>query len=119
MNISLENLDKVSAVLTIKLEKSDYAAKVETALKNFRKKANVPGFRPGQVPMPILKKRFGKDITAEEVNKMLGEKLYEYIKDNNLNVLGEPLPSLDYQPVLDFETMEEFTFKFDLSASLK
>ena len=115
MNISLENLDKVSAVLTIKLEKSDYAAKVETALKNFRKKANVPGFRPGQVPMPILKKRFGKDITAEEVNKMLGEKLYEYIKDNNLNVLGEPLPSLDYQPVLDFETMEEFTFKFDVA----
>lgn len=115
MNISLENLDKVSAVLTIKLEKADYEAKVETALKNFRKKANVPGFRPGQVPMAILKKRFGKDITAEEVNKLLGEKLYEYIREKELNILGEPLPSLDHQPELDFDTMEEFTFKFDVA----
>ncbi len=115
MNISLENLDKVSAVLTIKLEKADYEAKVETALKNFRKKANVPGFRPGQVPMTILKKRFGKDITAEEVNKLLGEKLYEYIRENDLNILGEPLPSLEYQPEMDFDTMEEFTFKFDVA----
>ena len=115
MNISLENLDKVSAVLTIKLEKADYEAKVETALKNFRKKANVPGFRPGQVPMAILKKRFGKDITAEEVNKLLGEKLYEYIRENDLNILGEPLPSLEYQPEMDFDTMEEFTFKFDVA----
>lgn len=115
MNISLENLDKVSAVLTIKLEKADYEAKVETALKNFRKKANVPGFRPGQVPMAILKKRFGKDITAEEVNKLLGEKLYEYIRENDLNILGEPLPSLEYQPEMDFNTMEEFTFKFDVA----
>ncbi|MBO5881256.1 MAG: trigger factor [Paraprevotella sp.] len=115
MNISLENLDKVSAVLTIKLEKADYEAKVETALKNFRKKANVPGFRPGQVPMTILKKRFGKDITAEEVNKLLGEKLYEYIRENDLNILGEPLPSLEYQPEMDFDTMEELTFKFDVA----
>lgn len=115
MNISLENLDKVSAVLTIKLEKADYEAKVETALKNFRKKANVPGFRPGQVPMAILKKRFGKDITAEEVNKLLGEKLYEYIRENDLNILGEPLPSLEYQPEMDFDTMGEFTFKFDVA----
>jgi trigger factor len=84
-------------------------------LKNFRKKANVPGFRPGQVPMAILKKRFGKDITAEEVNKLLGEKLYEYIRENDLNILGEPLPSLEYQPEMDFDTMEEFTFKFDVA----
>jgi trigger factor len=65
--------------------------------------------------MAILKKRFGKDITAEEVNKLLGEKLYEYIRENDLNILGEPLPSLEYQPEMDFDTMEEFTFKFDVA----
>ena len=115
MNYSLENIDKVSAVLTIEMEKADYADKVEKALKDFRKKANMPGFRPGQVPMGLLKKRFGKDIKAEEVNKLLGEKLYAYIKDNNLNILGEPLPSESRQQNIDFETMDDFSFAFDIA----
>ncbi len=115
MNISLENIDKVSAVLTIKMEKADYAERVEKALKDYRRKASLPGFRPGQVPMALLKKRFGKDITAEEVNKLLGEKLYAYIKDNKLNVLGEPLPSEGRQQNIDFDTMEEFSFAFDIA----
>ena len=115
MNISLENIDKVSAVLTIKVEKADYADRVEKALKDYRRKASLPGFRPGQVPMGLLRKRFGKDITAEEVNKLLGEKLYAYIKDNNLNVLGEPLPSEDRQQDIDFDTMDEFSFAFDIA----
>lgn len=115
MNISLENIDKVSAVLTISLEKADYADKVEAALKNYRKKASLPGFRPGQVPMGLLRKRFGKDVTAEEVNKLLHEKLYGYIKEQNLNILGEPLPSEDRQQNIDFDTMEEFSFAFDIA----
>lgn len=115
MNISLENVSKVSALLTIKIEKADYAAKVDTAMKNFRKKANMPGFRPGQVPMGMIKKRFGNDITAEEVNKLLGEKLYEYIRENKLNVLGEPLPNEEHQQNIDFATMDEFSFTFDLA----
>lgn len=115
MNISLENIDKVSAVLSIKMEKADYADKVEKALKDLRRKASIPGFRPGQVPMGLLKKRFGKDITAEEVNKLLREKLYAYIKENNLDILGEPLPSEDRQQDIDFNTMEEFSFAFDLA----
>ena len=115
MNISLENIDKVSAVLTIKMEKADYADRVEKALKDYRKKASMPGFRPGQVPMGLLRKRFGKDVTAEEVNKLLGEKLYAYIKDNNLNMLGEPLPSEDRQQHIDFDTMDEFSFAFDIA----
>ena len=115
MNISLENIDKVSAVLTIKMEKADYAERVEKALKDYRRKASLPGFRPGQVPMALLKKRFGKDITAEEVNKLLGEKLYAYIKDNKLNILGEPLPSEGRQQNIDFDTMEEFSFAFDIA----
>lgn len=115
MNISLENLDKVSAVLTVKMEKADYAAQVDKALKNYRKKANIPGFRPGQAPMSLLKKRFGNEVTAEEVNKLLGEKLYEYIRENNLNVLGEPMPSKDRQQDINFETMDSFEFVFDLA----
>ena len=115
MNISLENIDKVSAVLTIKMEKADYAERVEKALKDYRRKASLPGFRPGQVPMALLKKRFGKEITAEEVNKLLGEKLYAYIKDNKLNILGEPLPSEGRQQNIDFDTMDEFSFAFDIA----
>ena len=115
MNISLENIDKVSAVLTIKMEKADYAERVEKALKDYRRKTSLPGFRPGQVPMALLKKRFGKEITAEEVNKLLGEKLYAYIKDNKLNILGEPLPSEGRQQNIDFDTMEEFSFAFDIA----
>lgn len=115
MNISLENLDKVSALLTVKMEKADYAAKVDKALKDYRKKANIPGFRPGQAPMSLLKKRFGKEVTAEEVNKLLGEKLYEYIRENKLNVLGEPLPTEGRNQDIDFDTMEDFEFVFDLA----
>lgn len=115
MNISLENLDKVSALLTVKMEKADYAAKVDKALKDYRKKANIPGFRPGQAPMSLLKKRFGKEVTAEEVNKLLGEKLYEYIRENKLNVLGEPLPTEGRNQNIDFDTMEDFEFVFDLA----
>ncbi len=115
MNISLENVDKVSAVLTVKMERADYAEKVEAALKNFRKKANMPGFRPGQVPMGLLKKRFGTEITAEEVNKLLGEKLYGYIRENNVNMLGEPLPNEERQQPIDFDTMDSFEFVFDIA----
>lgn len=115
MNISLENIDKVSAVLTIKMEKADYADKVEKSLKDYRKKASIPGFRPGLAPLSLLKKRFGKEITAEEVNKLLGEKLYAYIKENNLNVLGEPLPNETRQQDIDFGTMDSFEFVFDLA----
>lgn len=115
MNISLENTSIVSALLTINIEKADYADRVEASLKNYRKKAAMPGFRPGQVPMGLLKKRFGKEVMAEEVNKLLGEKLYGYIKENNINMLGEPLPNEERQPKVDFDTMEDFVFVFDIA----
>lgn len=115
MNISFENVDKVNALLTIKLEKADYEEKVTAALKDFRKKANMPGFRPGQVPMGLLKKRFGTEITAEEVNKILGHEIYKYIHEQNIKILGEPLPDEEKQPEVDFQTMEDFTFIFDVA----
>lgn len=114
MNIKVENVDKVNALLTITLEKADYEEKVAAALKDFRKKASLPGFRPGLVPMGLLKKRFGTSVTADEVNKIVGSEIYKYIREQKLNVLGEPLPNEEKQPRIDFETMDEFTFVFDL-----
>lgn len=115
MNVSLQNIDKVSALLTVKLEKADYQEKVDKALKNFRQNAQMPGFRKGMVPMRLVKKMYGKSATAEEVNKLLSETVYNYIQDNKVNILGEPLPNEDKQPVIDFDTMEEFEFLFDIA----
>ena len=84
MNISFENPDKVNGLLTITVEEPDYAANVEKTLKDYRKKANVPGFRPGMVPMGLIKRQFGASVKMDEVNKFIGEQLYKYVKDNNM-----------------------------------
>ena len=115
MNVSLQNFDKVSALLTVKLEKADYQEKVDKALKSFRQKAQMPGFRKGMVPMSLVKKMYGKSALAEEVNNLLSETVYKYIQDNKLSVLGEPLPNEDKQPAIDFDTQEEFEFLFDIA----
>ena len=115
MNVSLQNIDKVSALLTVKLEKADYQEKVDKSLKSLRQKAQVPGFRPGMVPMSLVKKMYGKSVIAEEVNKALSEAVYKYIQDNNVSILGEPLPNEDKQPEIDFDTLEEFEFLFDIA----
>ena len=115
MNVSFQNIDKVSALLTVKLEKADYQEKVEKALKTLRQKAQMPGFRKGMVPAGLVKKMYGKSVMAEEVNKILSEKVYDYLKSNNVNMLGEPLPNEEKQPAIDFDTMEEFEFVFDIA----
>ncbi len=115
MNVSFQNIDKVSGLLTVKLEKADYQEKVDKSLKTFRQKAQIPGFRKGMVPMSLVKKMYGKSVIAEEVNKLLSEKVYDYIKNNNVNMLGEPLPNEEKQQVIDFDTMEEFEFVFDIA----
>ncbi len=114
MNVSLQNIDKVSALLTVKLEKADYQEQVDKSLKTFRQKANVPGFRPGMVPLNLVKKMYGKAIMAEEVNKLVSDGIYNYIRENKINILGEPLPNETEQPVIDFDTQEDFDFVFDL-----
>ena len=115
MNVSFQNIDKVSGLLTVKLEKADYQEKVDKSLKTFRQKVQIPGFRKGMVPMSLVKKMYGKSVIAEEVNKLLSEKVYDYIKSNNVNMLGEPLPNEEKQQVIDFDTMEEFEFVFDIA----
>lgn len=113
MNISLQNVDKVNAKLTVKLEKADYQDKVEKALKNIRQKANIPGFRPGMVPMGLIKKQYGISVKADEVNKTLQEKVYEYLKENKVNMLGEPLP-VENQSI-DIATQDDIEFVFDIA----
>ncbi|MGI6219935.1 MAG: trigger factor [Bacteroidaceae bacterium] len=116
MNISLQNNDdNVSALLTVKMEKADYEAQYEKALKKYRQQARIPGFRPGMVPMNLIKKMYGKALKAEEVNKVLGEKVYGYIRENKVAILGEPLPNEDKQPQIDFDNQDEFEFLFDLA----
>lgn len=115
MNVSLQNIDKVSAELTVKLEKADYQEKVDKSLKSLRQKAQMPGFRKGMVPMSLVKKMYGKSVIAEEVNKVLQEAIYGYIRENKINILGEPLPNEEKQKPIDFDTMDAFEFVFDIA----
>ena len=117
MNISYDNSSKVSGVLTVAMEKADYQERVDKTLKSYRKKANIPGFRQGQVPMGLIKKQFGVSVVADEVNKLLGEKIYDYIKENKIQMLGEPMPNEEKQEPVDFEKEENFEFVFDIAVA--
>lgn len=114
MNVSQENTSKVSALIKIDIVKADYEEKVEKALRTYRQKANIPGFRKGMAPMGMIKKMVGKSILLEEINKLVSESLYNYIKGNKMNILGEPLPS-ESQAEIDFDKQEDFTFLFDVA----
>ncbi len=116
MNISFEAPDKINGLMTIVLETADYQPEVEKTLKDYRKRANIPGFRPGQAPMGMIKRQYGPSVKVEAVNKMLGEKLYEYVRENKIQMLGEPLPS-EKQEQLDFESDQPLTFKFDIAVA--
>ncbi len=115
MNVTKQEIDKLNAIIKIEIAKDDYETKVEKTLRDYRKKANVPGFRPGMVPMGMIKKMYGKAILGEEVNKLISEGLYDYIKDNDLNILGEPLPNETEQKEINFDTDETFEFAFDIA----
>ena len=115
MNVSLTNVDSVNAIIQVSVAKADYQEKYDTALKAFRKKANIPGFRPGTVPTGMVKKMYGKSILAEEINKLVGENLYKYIQENNLNVLGEPMGNEEKQQAIDFATEGDYDFFFDIA----
>ena len=116
MNITFEAPDKINGLMTITLESADYQPEVEKTLKDYRKRANIPGFRPGQAPMGMIKRQFGTSVKVDAVNKLLGEKLYEYVRENKIQMLGEPLPS-EQQEALDFESDKPLTFKFDIAVA--
>lgn len=114
MKISFESSDKVNGLLTLTVEEADYKDNVEKALKGYRKKANIPGFRPGQVPMGMIKRQFGMSVKVDEINKLIGEQIYNYVNDNKIKMLGEPLPSEKQTPV-DMEAAAPYTFMFDIA----
>ena len=117
MNIQFENPDKVNGLMTLTIEKADYEEKVEKALKNYRKRAQIPGFRPGMAPMSMIKRQYGMSVKVDEVNRLLGEKLYEYIRENKIQMLGEPLPNEEKQKPLDFEGDGPLEFVFDIAVA--
>ena len=116
MNITRKNKDSLNALVTINIEKDDYTKKVYKILTDYRKTANIPGFRKGQVPMGLVKKKYNKVVTAEEINKILQESLSNYLKDEKLDVLGSPIPV--EQDDIDWGN-ENFTFSFEIGLSPK
>ena len=116
MNIKFENEDKVNGLMTITVEESDFKEKVEKSLKDYRKKANVPGFRPGQVPMSMVKRMYGTAVKMDVINRAVGEQLYKYVQENNVKMLGEPLPH-DGNEAVDIEKDAPYTFQFDIAVA--
>lgn len=116
MNVTKNQLDECNAVLTINVKKEDIAENVSNKLKEYRKNANVPGFRKGNVPMGMIKKMYQSSIIAEELNQIVSKGLYEFISEEKLKVLGEPLPN-ENQDKIDFNNADEFNFLFDIATS--
>lgn len=116
MKITFENPDKINGLITLTVEQEDYKENVEKELKKLRRKANVPGFRPGMVPMGMIKKQYGMAAKMEQINRLVGEEMYKYIRENNIQMLGEPLPS-DKQEPQDLENDGPFTFIFDVAVA--
>lgn len=117
MNISRENTGDLTAILSVEIVEADYAEKVKKALNDLRKKANIPGFRTGMVPAGIVKKMYGKSVMADEVNKLLSDSLNQYMVDNKLDILGSPLPSIEKEDTINFDTQTDFLFHFDIGFS--
>ncbi len=115
MNISKKDINALNAELSITLSPIDYEAKVENAIKKAQKQATLPGFRAGKVPVSLIKKQYGKGILVEEVNKILNSTLQSYIVENNIDILGNPMPKNDN--VIDFEKQTEWTFNYEVGLS--
>ena len=115
MNISKKDINALNAELSITLSPIDYEAKVENALKKAQKQATLPGFRAGKVPVSLIKKQYGKGILVEEINKILNSTLQSYIAENNIDILGNPMPKNDN--AIDFEKQTEWTFNYELGLS--
>ncbi|HKK12120.1 MAG TPA: trigger factor [Flavobacteriaceae bacterium] len=111
MNITRENIDELNAIVKVDIAKEDYSDKVEKILSDYRKSANIPGFRKGHVPMTLVKKQYGKAVLVDEVNKLLQDALNKYLTEEKLDVLGNPLPKP--QDNLDWDA-DKFTFEFEL-----
>ena len=117
MNITKTNIDDLNAVIKLQIVKEDYESRVSDVLKDYRKKANINGFRAGKVPMGVIKKMYGTPVLAEEINKLMSQELTKYIRENDLNIMGEPLPNETDQKEINWEKDTEFEFAFDIGIS--
>ena len=115
MNISKQNIDSLNAILKIELSRADYQERVDAVLTDYRKTADMPGFRKGKVPMSVVKKRYGIPVKVEEINKIISDSLTKYIIDEKLDILGNPLPKEGEQ--IDWEHQEDFVFEYELGLS--
>jgi trigger factor len=114
MDVTKESVDNLNALLKVKVEQKDYQEKVDKQLTNYRKKANIPGFRQGKVPMGIVKKQYGRSVLAEELNKIVSEALHGYIEKEKLDILGNPIPKMDEEVKGDFENPDTFEFTYEI-----
>lgn len=114
MNVNREDVDALNAILKVKVSAPDYEQKVAKQLENYRKSANIPGFRKGHVPMGMLKKQYGKGLLVEELNKIVNESLYKFIDENNIEILGNPIPKKDTEIIGDFDHPAEFEFHYEI-----
>lgn len=114
MTINRENIDELNALLKVNIVKADYEEKVEKVLRDYRKKANVKGFRPGMVPIGLIRKMYGKAVKIDEINKTVSENIQKYLTDEKLDILGDPLPVEEEYEKFDFDSQDDFTFSFEL-----
>ena len=117
MNTVEEKIDDLNSVIKIKIDKEDYAEKVESTLKKYRKEANIPGFRPGKVPLGFIKKKFGKGVLADELNALVGKSLNDFIQSNNIDILGQPLPKEGEEINGDFDNPDSFEFSYEIGVA--
>jgi len=114
MNVTFKKLDDLNAIISIEVKNEDYQDNLNKQFKDYRKKAKIPGFRPGAVPLGMVKQMIGKSVLFEEVNRLTSEELYKYLQDNKIDILGQPMTSSSLESETDFDNYGDFTFHFDL-----
>ncbi|MDD5571063.1 MAG: trigger factor family protein, partial [Bacteroidales bacterium] len=119
MNITRENVDELNATLKVQVAKEDYVEKVDKQLKELQRKMSMPGFRPGHVPPGMVKKMYGKSVVLEEVNKAAYDSIQNYLKENNIDILGSPLPNAEKTKPIDLENAGDYEFYYDLGIKPK
>src|SRR5688500_4170468 len=117
MEIGFEKKEDLSAEIKVSIVPADYTEVVEKALKSLKNKVNVPGFRPGMVPVGMIKKLYGKAVLSDEIGKITTDALFKYLDENKIGYLGQPLPSLSKNEIIDWDNQQNFTFYYDLGLS--
>ncbi|MDD3878056.1 MAG: trigger factor [Bacteroidales bacterium] len=114
MNITIENVDALNAIIRVEISPVDYEENIDKKLREYRRKANIPGFRPGNVPMPIIRKMYRTSLLSEEIYKLSSEGLFNHIKENKIDILGQPLSNLEKNTPIDWHEQKDFVFFFDI-----